>query len=148
MRRCASLRGNVWIRRDTVLAIHEAQIAEHGGLLGLRDAGLLDSALARPRIVGASAEFQRNVPALGARYAIAVIRSHPFIDGNKRVGLVLLELFLNLNGYDLETTDEESFGAIIALAAGKISDDEFIAWVRERVSRRPAQSRGLPRLLR
>lgn len=117
----------IWLRRDVVLAIHEAQIAQHGGALGVRDESLLESALARPQNAFAYGETQ---PAkLGALYALGVIQNHPFLDGNKRVGLVLLETFLELNGAELHATDEECYSAIVAAAAGKISERDFFAWV-------------------
>jgi death-on-curing protein len=121
----------VWIRIDTVLAIHEAQIDEHGGGLGLRDFGLLESALARPRNVEAYAEHDGDVPLLAALHAVALVRNHPFVDGNKRVGLVLLDLFLDLNGYELSASDAGCAAVIWSLASGTTNDDAFIAWVRE-----------------
>jgi len=126
-----------WIKRDTVLAIHEAQVEEHGGSLGVRDMGLLESALARPQNVDAYADPPADVPALAALYAIGVIRNHPFVDGNKRVGFVLLELFLDLNNYDFEAPDAESAATVLSLAAGELSDADFTTWVRSRSLPRP-----------
>jgi death-on-curing protein len=117
-----------WLRRDTVLAIHEAQIAEHGGALGIRDMGLLESALARPQ--QAAAYGEPNPSNLAALYALGISRNHPFIDGNKRVALVLLELFLYLNGRKLTASNRDCYEAIMSIAAGDRSDDDFIAWVR------------------
>lgn len=121
----------VWIRIDTVLAIHEAQIDEHGGGLGVRDLGLLESALARPRNAEAYAERAGDVPLLAALHAVALVRNHPFVDGNKRVGLVLLELFLELNVYELGAEDANCAAMFWSLASGAVKDDEFIAWVRQ-----------------
>ncbi len=101
-----------WIRQETASAIHEAQIAEHGGSLGIRDVDLLESALARPRNADSYGDPRPSIPELGALYAISIIRSHPFIDGNKRVGFVLMELFMELNGYRLDASDEECLTAI------------------------------------
>ena len=118
-----------WIRQDVVRAIHEAQITEHGGSLGFRDAGLLDSALARPENLAAYGDPPPQIPILAATYALGVIQNHPFIDGNKRVGFVMLELFLNLNGHQLRASDEECVENILADAAGELGDAEFIDWV-------------------
>jgi len=91
---------------------------------------LLESALARPRNIAAY-DDQADVPRLAAFYALGVIRNHPFVDGNKRVGFVLLELFLNLNGCELDATGSECYATILSCAAGDLSDDVFVAWVRE-----------------
>ena len=119
---------------DVVLAIHEAQIAEHGGSAGIRDWDLLDSALARPKNVAAYAGA--SAPALAAQYAIGIIKNHPFIDGNKRVGAVLLETFLEDHGYRLESDDGALLAAIMALASGQMTEDRFVAWVGTQVARR------------
>jgi death on curing protein len=123
----------VWIRIDTVLAIHEAQIDEHGGGLGVRDLGLLESALARPRNAEAYAKSGGDIALLAALHAIALVRNHPFVDGNKRVGLVLLELFLELNGHELRASDADCAAVMWSLASSATKDDDFIAWVREHV---------------
>lgn len=118
-----------WIHRDVALAVHEAQIAEHGGTPGVRDLGLLESALARP--IDAAANAGASVAELAALYALGVIANHPFADGNKRVGAVLLELFLEENGYRLAAEDAEFTAAILAVAAGELTAQEFTAWVRQ-----------------
>ncbi|MDE2571029.1 MAG: type II toxin-antitoxin system death-on-curing family toxin [bacterium] len=122
-----------WLRQDAVLAVHEAQIAEHGGSLGVRDLGLLEAALARPQHLAAYAQPAPGIPALAAAYALGVIRSHPFVDGNKRVALVLLELFLDLNRHDFTASDAECHAMIWTAAAGTATDDEFRAWVHDHV---------------
>ena len=119
----------IWIDDDVVRAIHEAQIAEHGGSLGVRDLGLLASALGRPQ--NAVAYSDPDAPELAALYALGVIKNHPFVDGNKRVGAVLLELFLNLNGYELVVDDGEMLAVILAVAAGELADQDFINWTRQ-----------------
>ena len=111
-----------------MLAIHDAQIAEHGGAAGIRDLGLLDSALARPRNA-ASYDSDASIPKLAAFYALGIIRDHPFVDGNKRVGLVLLELFLALNGFSLRASDAQCYEAIVSAASGEATEAEFSAWV-------------------
>jgi death-on-curing protein len=123
----------VWLDDDVVRAIHEAQIAEHGGSLGVRDPGLLASALNRPR--NAAAHGEPDVAELAALYALGVIKNHPLVDGNKRVGAVLLELFLDMNGYDLVANDEELLPTILNAAAGD-ANEELIDWIRENVVRR------------
>jgi death-on-curing protein len=118
----------VWLTSRIVRIIHDEQLAENGGASGVRDDGLLLSALARPQIHG---EYTgAGIPELAAITAIAIARNHPFIDGNKRTAYVALELFLELNGYDLAASDAESVVAMLALAAGELSDDEFIGWVK------------------
>ena len=121
-----------WLDEDVVLAIHEAQIAEHGGGAGLRDRGLLVSALERPKN---SAQYSgADVPELAALYAIGIIRNHPFVDGNKRVGAVLLDVFLELHHVELTATDDELVEAILGVASGTLSDEAFTTWVREHCS--------------
>jgi death on curing protein len=117
----------VWIAHDVVLAIHDWQIAEHGGDEGVRDGGLLASALQRPR--NASAYEDCTVYELAAYYAAGIIQNHPFVDGNKRVGFVLLELFLNLNGHDLTASDADCYGYISAFARGDIELRDLAEWI-------------------
>jgi death-on-curing protein len=118
----------IWLTSRIVRVVHDEQLAEHGGASGIRDEGLLLSALARPQNHG---EYTgAEIPELAAITAIAIARNHPFIDGNKRTAYVALELFLEINGYDLTASDAESVVAMLALAAGELSDEEFIAWVK------------------
>jgi death-on-curing protein len=123
----------VWLDDDVVRAIHEAQIAEHGGSLGVRDPGLLPSAQNRPR--NAAAYGDPDIAELAALYALGVIKNHPFVDGNKRVGAVLLELFLEINGYQFVATDEELLPTILS-AATRDANEELVDWIRENVVRR------------
>lgn len=120
----------VWIEESVVWAIHEAQLAEHGGSAGLRDAGLLASALARPSQLHAYGEPPPDVFDLAAAYAFGVARNHPFIDGNKRTGYVCAELFLVLNGWALAAPDAECVTQMLALAASELAEKEFAAWLR------------------
>ena len=118
----------VWLSRDLVLAIHDEQIAAHGGAPGLRDAGLLESAFARPlNRVGCG---DPDIAEFAAVYAIGLVGNHPFVDGNKRTGYVALEVFLALNGVRFPVTDAAAVIAILRLAAGDIPDTDFTAWVR------------------
>jgi death-on-curing protein len=132
----ANLRSDIlWLELATIQVIHEAQVAEHGGAVGIRDAGLLDSALTRPRQHAAYADPAPDIPTLAAMYGIAFVRNHPFLDGNKRVGLVALELFLRLNGYRLTASNADCVVHVLALAAGERTDEQFIAWVRSNAAR-------------
>ena len=118
----------VWLTRDLIIAVHDEQLAEHGGALGIRDEGLLDSALARP--LNHASYGTPEIGELAAIYAIALARNHPFIDGNKRVAYVALETFIYLNGASFPVSDAEAVVMTLAMAAGELTDDEFIAWVR------------------
>jgi death-on-curing protein len=125
----------VWLELAVILGVHEAQITEHGGHLGIRDRALLESALARPVNHAAYTQPSPDIPTLAAVYGIALVRNHPFIDGNKRVGLIALELFLALNGSALLAGNAECVVDILALAAGERSDEAFTAWVRAHAAR-------------
>lgn len=118
-----------WIEESVVWAVHEAQLAEHGGGAGVRDAGLLASALARPLNL-ASYDEQADATSLAAAYAFGIARNHPFIDGNKRTAFVCCELFLALNGVALSADDANCVGTMLALAAGDLGEAEFAAWLR------------------
>lgn len=120
-----------WLPKDIILAVHHRQLAEHGGAAGVRDEGLLDSALARPQNLFAYGEG--DAAALAAAYAFGIARNHPFIDGNKRTAYVACELFLMANGFELASSDEESLAMMLGLAAGEIGEAEFAAWLRDNV---------------
>ncbi len=120
-----------WLDRRVILAVHDRQLAEHGGAPGLRDSGLLDSALARPRQHAAYGE--PDIAELAALYAIAIAHNHPFIDGNKRTAYVALELFLAKNGAGFDATDTESVLMMLGMASREIDDGVFVGWVREHV---------------
>jgi len=118
----------VWLSRPLILAIHDEQIAAHGGAGGVRDHGLLDSALARP--LNRAGYGAPDTAELAAVYAMALIGNHPFIDGNKRTGYVALEVFLALNGLRFPVSDADAVLTTLRLAAGDIADEDFIAWIR------------------
>jgi death-on-curing protein len=124
----------VWIADSVVLAIHDAQLAEHGGIAGIRDEGLLASALARPRNLEAYGE-DVDASALVAAYAFGIARNHPFLDGNKRAAFVVMELFLNLNGWVLNAEDAECISTMLALAVGDLSEKALVAWLRSHIAR-------------
>jgi len=119
----------VWIATEVALAAHAEQLAEHGGGDGIRDAGMLDSAMARPQNLVQYGD--PDAAALAAAYAFGIARNHPFIDGNKRTAAVVSETFLMLNGYALGATDAELVVAFVALAAGELSEDELADWFRQ-----------------
>ena len=118
-----------WIEESVVWAVHEAQLAEHGGSAGVRDPGLLASALARPLNLAAY-DGEADAAGLAAAYGFGIARNHPFIDGNKRTALVCAELFLALNGYQLQAEDANCVSTMLALAAGDSPEAEFAAWLR------------------
>ena len=117
-----------WIEKVVVWAVHEAQLAEHGGSAGVRDAGLLASALARPLNLVAYGE--PDAAALAAAYGFGIARNHPFIDGNKRTAFVCTELFLVLNGASLTADDADCVATMLTLAAGDLAEADFAAWLR------------------
>ena len=118
-----------WIEESVVWAVHEAQLAEHGGSAGVRDPGLLASALARPLNLAAY-DGDADAAALAAAYGFGIARNHPFIDGNKRTAFVCTELFLALNGHQLQAEDANCVSTMLALAAGDLPESEFAAWLR------------------
>jgi death-on-curing protein len=118
----------VWIDRSVLLAVHDEQLAEHGGAAGLRDAGLFDSALARP--LNLAAYGKPDVADLAASYAVGLAKNHPFIDGNKRTAFVAMELFLALNGRDLTASDTDCVLTMLAVAAGDIDEAALAGWLR------------------
>ena len=122
----------IWVLESVVLAIHDAQLAEHGGLAGVRDVGLLDSALARPHNLEAYGD-NPDAASLAATYAFGIARNHPFLDGNKRTAFVVMELFLSLNGWRLEADDADCITTMQALAAGELGEKALANWLREHI---------------
>lgn len=120
----------VWLNRAVIIAIHEVQLAEHGGGTGVRDAGLLDSALGKPQQLNNYGEPPPDAAALAASYGYGISRNHPFIDGNMRTGYVAAELFLRLNGWRLNADDASCVVTMLAVAAGDITEEAFAAWLR------------------
>ncbi len=120
-----------WIKESSVLAIHEEQIAEHGGLPGIREMPLLQSALTRPQNL--EAYGNPDVAHLAAAYAIGIARNHPFFDGNKRTAWVVAETSLLKNGYELTASDRDGVTAMLSVADGAISEPELAAWLRPNI---------------
>lgn len=117
-----------WLTRDVALAVHDEQLEEHGGAAGVRDLGLLESALARPQ--NAAAYADPDMAELAALYALGIARNHPFIDGNKRTAWTALVVFLDLNGVAFSPPEVEATVTMLEMAAGMMTDEAFIAWVR------------------
>ena len=124
-----------WVRLDVVLAIHAAQLAEHGGLDGLRDRNGLESALASPQNLFAYGNPKPDLAALAAQYAFAIARNQVFLDGNKRTALVVCRTFLLLNNQTLIATNEEKYHAIIKLAEGLTDVDQMADWIRSHMQK-------------
>jgi death-on-curing protein len=123
----------VWIAPNLAEAIHDRQLSEHGGAAGVRDAGALESVLARPKNLASYGN--PDAAELAAAYAFGIARNHAFVDGNKRTAWVLARLFLSANGMELRFQKQEAIKVMLALAAGELSEDELAGWFRERVRR-------------
>jgi death on curing protein len=118
-----------WLTITMVVAIHDEQLAIHGGLSGMRDVGMLESALDRPR--NKWAYESAELPELAAAYAFAVARNHPFVDGNKRTSLLALYTFLGINDVDFVVPEAMAAAMILALAAGEVSEENLARWIRD-----------------
>ncbi|WP_396267633.1 type II toxin-antitoxin system death-on-curing family toxin [Ideonella sp.] len=121
----------VWLRLDVLLAVHEEQLVEHGGPSGVRDQGLLESALARPQQLAAYGE--PDASALAAALTWGLAKNHPFVDGNKRTAFVAMELFLLCNGYVLTASDPQCVLTMLAVAAGEMSEEALAKWLRQHI---------------
>jgi death on curing protein len=119
----------VWLLEAVLLAVHDEQLAEHGGGTGVRDAGALASALARPRNLAAYGA--PDVFDCAAAYAVGIARNHPFVDGNKRTAFVAMELFLHLNGRALLADDADAVTTMLGVAAGQVPEATLAQWLRE-----------------
>ena len=124
----------VWLNAQVLRAVHEEQLAEHGGGSGVRDEGLFESAIHRP--VNLAAYGEPDVAALAAAYGFGLARNHPFVDGNKRTACVAVELFLALNGWDVLADDAQCVLTMLALAAGDLGEDDFAQWLRVHIQPR------------
>lgn len=123
-----------WISKPLALAIHDRQLAEHGGGSGVRDDTLLDSALARPQQLHAYGNPPPDLADLAASLAFGLARNHPFVDGNKRTAHVCYRVFIALNDGQLTASDEEKYIAMLGLAEGSTTEAEFAAWLRPRIA--------------
>lgn len=118
-----------WITREDALAIHDMMLAQHGGLTGLRDDGMLESALSRPRQL--KTYGKPDLHALAAAYAKGIVQNHPFGDGNKRTGFLLAAVFLEVNGWTLTASEESVVEHTLGLAARKVSEEAYAEWLRQ-----------------
>ena len=123
-----------WLSRLVVDAIHADQLRQHGGLPGVRDENALESALSRPRQKWAY-DPASDLALLAAAYAFGLVRNHPYRDGNKRIGFLVLATFLGINGHDLDATDEDIVTTILALADGSLTEARLTSWIRDRLRR-------------
>ena len=122
-----------WLGRDECLALHDMMLSQYGGLAGLRDESLLESALARPQQL-----FAYGKPSLfelGAAYACGIVKNHPFADGNKRTGFMMGAGLLELNGFEFVATEADAVLRTLALAAGKMTEAQFAKWLKENARR-------------
>jgi death-on-curing protein len=118
-----------WLSRTVVDAIHADQLRQHGGLAGVRDDNALESALARPRQKWFYSE-EPDIPALAAAYAFGFMQNHPYRDGNKRIGFLVLATFLGINGYDIDATDADVVTTMMSLAEGALTESQLASWLR------------------
>lgn len=119
-----------WIKESSVLAIHDAQLAEHGGMPGVRDMSLLLSALARPQNLASYGSPEPDLAALSAAYVVGITRNHAFVDGNKRTGLVVALSFIQKNGYLVQPNQRDAVNTMLAVADGRLSESELAQWFR------------------
>jgi len=117
-----------WLTREECLALHEFMLSEYGGITGVRDEHLLDSALARPQQLFAYGK--PNMADMAAAYAAGIVKNHPFLDGNKRTGFMLGAGFLERNGFEFRATEVEAALRTLALAAGEMSEKAYAAWLK------------------
>jgi len=124
-----------WLSRVVVDAIHDEQLREHGGLPGVRDENVLESALARPQQKWHYSD-RTDVPMLAAAYAFGLVKNHPYRDGDKRIGFLAMATFLGVNGYELSAADAEVVAEFLGLAEGRVSEQALADWIREHTSKR------------
>ena len=124
-----------WLTRVVIDAIHNDQLREHGGLPGIRDENVLESALARAKQKWHYAD-NTDVPMLAAAYAFGLVKNHPYRDGNKRIGFLAMVTFLGMSNYELEATDAEVVAEIVALANGSVSEESLAEWIRQHSTKR------------
>lgn len=135
----------IWIETRLVHALHDRQIAEHGGSSGVRDERLLESALARPQQLYAYGDPMPDLADLAASLAFGIAKNHPFVDGNKRTAYVSCETFIALNDAELEASVQEKYTSILGLAEGQLTEKEFAAWLRSHIRVNPRADIQEPR---
>jgi death-on-curing protein len=118
----------LWMDAVDAVIAHDLELAAHGGSIGIRDTGLLESALARPRNIWAYTTSVPSLAALAAGYAFGISSNHPFVDGNKRIALVVSFAFLEVNGLEVTASQEDAFLTILGLAAGEVSEEQLTEW--------------------
>ncbi len=128
----------VWINKALALAIHDRQLSEHGGSSGLRDEGMLESALARPQQRHAYADPPPDLADLAAALAFGLARNHPFVDGNKRTAHVCYRVFIAINDGELTASEEDKYIAMLQLAEGSLDEAAFADWLRPRIRVKPS----------
>ncbi|MGA2625173.1 MAG: type II toxin-antitoxin system death-on-curing family toxin [Bacteroidota bacterium] len=126
-----------FIPQEVVLTIHADLLQRYGGAPGLRDSGLLDSALAQPKITVAGKYANKSIFDKAAAYGFHICKNHPFVDGNKRVAFVLMDIFLQKNGWEVTSTEEEAYRTIMDLASGKLTKSQLSNWLKEHSSKLP-----------
>lgn len=119
----------IWLNRDDALGIHEMMLSQHGGSAGLRDEGLLLSALAKPQ--NRFAYGSTSLPEMAGSYAAGVVLNHPFVDGNKRTGFMLAATFLEINGFEMTSTETSVVQSTVALASGQMTEAQYASWLAE-----------------
>lgn len=124
----------IWLDAEVLRAVHDEQLAEHGGAAGVRDLGLFESALARPRQLASYGD--PDLADLAAAYGYGLAKNHPFIDGNKRTAFVAVELFIDCNGQALVAEDAECVLTMLAVAAGTLDETQFAGWIRQHTAPR------------
>jgi death-on-curing protein len=124
----------IWLDNAVLMAVHDEQLAEHGGIAGVRDEGMFLSAMSRAQNLAAYGE--PDFAELAAAYGVGIAKNHPFLDGNKRTAFVAVELFLMLNGYSLKATDVECIITMLAVAAGEMDEANFANWIRQNSGQR------------
>ena len=128
------MREPVWIGVLEALVLHDMQLVTFGGAAGVRDVGLLESALARPRNLLAYGKKKPSLARLAAAYAFGIIKNHPFADGNKRTALVIAFAFLDVNGIEINASEEDAYRMFMDLASGRVSEEELVHWMSENSS--------------
>ncbi len=123
-----------WINKQALVLLHGESVDEHGGAVGIRDAGLLESALSRP--LNIAADGSPDVSDLAASYCLGLVKNHPFVDGNKRTAFLAVGMFLYLNGYRLQATQAEATLTILSVADGSLSEPAFASWLRAHIAAR------------